>query len=81
MISSLQKFGDESWTQDKLERVRKYLVAYSTIMSNRSLHYAYIDGFAGTGYHEVDAKEIDGVELFAKDDEPVVAEFARNPRG
>lgn len=35
MIPSLQKFGDHTWTQEKLERVRKYLVAYSTIMAKR----------------------------------------------
>lgn len=53
MIPSLQKFGDPSWTQDKLERVRKYLVAYSKIMAKYNFQYAYIDGFAGTGYHEI----------------------------
>jgi three-Cys-motif partner protein len=53
VISSLQRFGDKSWTQDKLERVRKYLVAYTTIMSKRDFKFAYIDGFAGTGYHEL----------------------------
>ena len=52
-ISSLQRFGDRSWTQDKLERVRKYLVAYTTIMRAYKFKFAYIDGFAGTGYHEL----------------------------
>jgi three-Cys-motif partner protein len=47
----------------------------STIMRPRPFHYAYIDGFAGTGYHELDAKKIDGISLFAEDDEPEVAEF------
>jgi three-Cys-motif partner protein len=53
VVPSLQRFGDKSWTQDKLERVRKYLVAYSTIMRKRDYPFAYIDGFAGTGYHEL----------------------------
>ena len=40
------------------------------IMRPRPFHYAYVDGFAGTGYHELDAKKIDGISLFAEDDEP-----------
>ncbi len=74
MIPSLQRFGDKSWTQDKLERVRKYLVAYSTIMQRRRFIYAYIDGFAGTGYHELKT-ERGGVSLFPEADEPDVRAF------
>ena len=75
MIPSLQKFGDKSWTQDKLDRVRKYLVAYSKILSKKPFHYAYIDGFAGTGYHELEVEENDGESLFPEADEPPVAAF------
>jgi three-Cys-motif partner protein len=57
LIPSLQQFGGRSWTQDKLDRVRKYLVAYSTIMKSQRYRYAYIDGFAGTGYHEPKSDE------------------------
>lgn len=76
MIPSLQQFGDKSWTQDKLERVRKYLVAYSTIMRKRRYLYAYVDGFAGTGYHEL-KKEVDagGPSLFPEEDEPEIEAF------
>jgi three-Cys-motif partner protein len=42
-------FGGD-WTDDKLERVRKYLVAYATIMNKQRFRFAYIDAFAGTGY-------------------------------
>jgi three-Cys-motif partner protein len=52
MIGSLQRFGG-GWTQEKLERVRKYLVAYTTIMRKYHFEYAYIDAFAGTGYREL----------------------------
>lgn len=52
------KFGGD-WTADKLERVRKYLCAYTTIFrSNRKAQYfrtIYVDAFAGTG-HRVDSK-------------------------
>ena len=49
MRQSQQSFGG-NWTREKLERVRKYLKAYATIMKDRNFHFAYIDAFAGTGY-------------------------------
>ncbi|MBX6314793.1 MAG: three-Cys-motif partner protein TcmP [Isosphaeraceae bacterium] len=74
-MPSLQKFGS-SWTEDKLERVRKYLVAYSTIMRTRNYQYAYIDGFAGTGYRELKCEDGDsGAGLFPEEDEPELAGF------
>lgn len=76
MIPTLQKFGDRSWTQDKLERVRKYLVAYGQIMKDRNFEYAYIDGFAGTGYHELKQDEAEGgSSLFPEAEEPEVEAF------
>jgi three-Cys-motif partner protein len=75
LIPSLQQFGDRSWTQDKLERVRKYLVAYSTIMRGRPYRYAYIDAFAGTGYHELKQAVVSGVRLFPQEDQPEVEAF------
>ena len=45
-----QQFGG-NWTAEKLERVRKYLVAYATIMQKQQFRFAYIDAFAGTGYN------------------------------
>jgi three-Cys-motif partner protein len=42
-------FGGD-WTTDKLNRIRKYLVAYGTIMRRQRFRYAYIDAFAGSGY-------------------------------
>ena len=49
MRHNQQNFGGD-WTTEKLERVRKYLSAYATIMRNQNFHFAYIDAFAGTGY-------------------------------
>ena len=49
MRQGQQSFGG-SWTTEKLERVHKYLKAYTTIMKDRNFHFAYIDAFAGTGY-------------------------------
>lgn len=49
MRQNQQNFGGD-WTTEKLERVRKYLKAYTTIMKDRNFRFAYIDAFAGTGY-------------------------------
>jgi three-Cys-motif partner protein len=75
MTPSLQKFGDSTWTQDKLERVRKYLVAYSKILSKRNFPYAYIDGFAGTGYHELEREENEPQPLLPELEEPAVTQY------
>ena len=70
MKSSRQQFGG-NWTEEKLERVRKYLVAYATLMSNQPFRIAYIDAFAGTGYRslrsEEDQNELMFPELAAQD--------------
>lgn len=49
---SEHSFGG-SWTEEKIERVRDYLVAYTTIFTRneraRHLRTTYVDAFAGTG--------------------------------
>ncbi len=45
----LDSFGG-SWTLMKLEKLKKYLGAYTTIMSRTRYRFGYIDAFAGTGY-------------------------------
>lgn len=52
----LQQFGG-NWSVDKLERVRKYLGAYTTILSKYPYRIAYIDAFAGTGYQILKSDE------------------------
>jgi len=39
------------WSEIKLEIVKKYLSAYTTVLKNTKLHFSYIDGFAGAGQH------------------------------
>lgn len=39
------------WSEVKLEIIRKYAAAYSTILNTKKLHYVYIDAFAGAGVH------------------------------
>ena len=50
MPAAKQSFGGD-WTAEKLERVRKYLAAYATIMNKQAFQFSYIDAFAGTGYN------------------------------
>ena len=74
MKQNQQNFGG-NWTTEKLERVRKYLKAYATIMKDRNFHFAYIDAFAGTGYRtyrqDADSNEL----MFPEIAEQEVQEF------
>jgi three-Cys-motif partner protein len=62
-----QRFGG-NWTQEKLERVRKYLHAYTTIFARnpraRKLKPIYVDAFAGSGYRTSDRQEPSTFGLF-----------------
>ena len=58
-----QQFGG-GWTAEKLERIRKYLVAYAKIMQKQKFRFAYIDAFAGTGYNSPRTKEEQEAPLF-----------------
>ncbi|MGD1044819.1 MAG: three-Cys-motif partner protein TcmP [Bacteroidota bacterium] len=58
MENASHNFGG-NWTEEKLKRIRKYLVAYATIMNKQAFRFAYIDAFAGTGYRTVKQNEID----------------------
>jgi len=57
------------WTEIKLQILRDYSAAYSTILRRQSAirHYAYIDGFAGAGSHisKTSGHEIDGSPAIA----------------
>jgi len=57
----IQKFGGE-WTEKKLDCIKKYLEAYTQILSKTPYKFAYIDAFAGTGYREI--KDEDSNEIF-----------------
>lgn len=49
VMDSEEAFGGK-WTAAKLECVKKYLHAYTTIMVKQPFRVAYIDAFAGNGY-------------------------------
>lgn len=58
MQSMVHNFGG-NWTEEKLARIKKYLVAYAKIMNKQSFRFAYIDAFAGTGYRTIEQNETD----------------------
>ena len=62
-MNTKQQFGSK-WTEEKLEKVRKYLSAYTTIMSKQPFSFAYIDAFAGTGYRTLKKQEGQGELMF-----------------
>ncbi len=39
-----------SWTEEKLEILRRYLDAYTTVLVNQPFRLIYVDAFAGEGY-------------------------------
>ena len=49
METGILSFGG-SWTEEKLEIIRKYLHAYTTALKKQGFELIYIDAFAGTGY-------------------------------
>jgi three-Cys-motif partner protein len=40
-----------NWSEVKLDIVKDYASAYSTILSKQPLSHAYVDGFSGAGFH------------------------------
>ncbi len=63
MQKSEHQFGGK-WTTEKLERVARYLHAYSTIMNKQIFHLKYIDAFAGTSYRTQKNADLQGELLF-----------------
>ena len=74
MSVATQRFGGD-WTTEKLERVRKYLVAYATIMNRQRFRFAYIDAFAGTGYNTVKTESTDEATNFEELASPEALKF------
>lgn len=73
-----------NWTQIKLERLRKYLSAYTTIFHAneraRFLKTVYVDAFAGTGYSAPAPKLATSeteLELFPELAEPEAQQFLK----
>src|SRR5260221_6142510 len=63
MGKPLQQFGG-SWTDQKLQRIRDYIIAYQQALKNQPFLLDYIDAFAGTGYNTPKASDDDQSPLF-----------------
>jgi three-Cys-motif partner protein len=67
-----------TWSEAKLELIRKYGTAYSTILSNRPrLTHVYIDAFAGAGMHvsRKTGELVQGSPIQALEIDPPFAEY------
>ncbi len=66
---AVREFGGD-WTEAKLERVGKYLSAYTTIFAKhpraQKLTPMYVDAFAGTGYRRRLPRLEDQTQLFSE---------------
>jgi len=74
------EFGG-GWTSDKLDRVRKYLEAYTIIFDRneraRKLFPIYVDAFAGTGYRSMAQATSEMAEMLPELTEPDNEEFLK----
>ena len=75
----VQKFGG-TWTERKLESVRKYLSAYTKIFASNTkasfYRTVYLDAFAGSGWRDMDELiSVEGPQIF--EDETDVSEYRK----
>ncbi|HPQ69418.1 MAG TPA: three-Cys-motif partner protein TcmP [bacterium] len=62
-MSQEHRFGGD-WTEEKLQRLEKYLSAYTNALQNQPFKIAYIDAFAGSGYIKTQQVTDDEFNLF-----------------
>ena len=76
----VDEFGGD-WTAEKLERVRKYLAAYTVIFARnpkaQKLIPIYVDAFAGTGYRTKSPRLDAQTALFEELAEPEAEAFLK----
>jgi three-Cys-motif partner protein len=79
-MKTQHQFGGD-WTTEKLERVRKYLAAYTRIFATnpraQKLIPIYVDAFAGTGYRTKPARLDAQTKLFDELTEPEAEGFLK----
>jgi three-Cys-motif partner protein len=79
-VSKLKIDNIGYWSEVKLDIIREYARAYSSILSarrNPSFEHVYIDAFAGAGHHvsKTSGEEIDGSPVNAVETEPPFREY------
>jgi len=52
MTNFTEQFFGGSWTEKKLEILKRYLEAYNRALKKQPFKRVYIDAFAGTGYRQ-----------------------------
>ena len=79
MAKSLQFDEINYWSEVKLDIVRKYAKAYSTILANQPSikGYLYVDAFAGAGTHisKATGEDVEGSPVIALKTEPPFSEL------
>ncbi len=74
MGEPIQQFGGK-WTDQKLQRLQEYLIAYQQALENQPFTLYYIDAFAGTGYNTSKADPEYSLPLFEDLVRPDTREF------
>lgn len=64
MVNFTEQLFGGSWTEKKLEILKKYLNAYNTALKKQPFKRVYIDAFAGTGYRQQRKSQYDFIDLF-----------------
>jgi three-Cys-motif partner protein len=69
-----------NWSEIKLDIIREYAKAYSTILAAQErppLHHVYIDAFAGAGFHvsKTTREQVDGSPIIAVKTQPPFKEY------
>lgn len=62
-MSQEHRFGGD-WTDEKLQRLEKYLNAYTNALKKQNFKLAYIDAFAGSGYIKPQSTDNSEADLF-----------------
>lgn len=79
-MASVHQFGGH-WTDDKLERLRKYLAAYIQIFKSNpraaKLKTTFVDAFAGTGYRNLPRESKPEYASMFLEDTPIYDEEAQ----
>ena len=80
MTKTRHEFGGH-WTEDKLDRIQKYLQAYITIFTRnpkaQKLETIYVDAFAGTGHRAKRRSDKDSELLFPEWQEKETQDFLK----
>jgi three-Cys-motif partner protein len=71
---AMKSFGGRTWTEEKLERVGKYLPAFTTALKPYKFRLVYIDAFAGSGWVEYQSHVTP--RLYLDLDLPQLADFS-----